>query len=51
MLQPVEVWRSLGDAAVADARAVAESQAGEAPAVPRHRHQAGVGDLGQRRQG
>lgn len=51
MLQAVEVGGSLRHAAVADPRAVAERQAGEAAAVPRHRHQAGVGDLGQHGQG
>lgn len=51
VLQPVEVRRRLGDPAVADPGAVAERQAGEAAAVPRHRHQAGVADLRQRRQG
>lgn len=51
VLQSVEVRRSLGNPAVTDSRAVAQSQAGEAGAVPRHRHQAGVGDLGQRGQG
>lgn len=51
VLQPVEVRRRLGDPAVSDSLAVAEGQAGEAPAVPRHRHQAGVRDLGQHGQG
>lgn len=36
VLQSVEVRHSLGDPTVADSRAVAESQAGEAPAVLRH---------------
>lgn len=47
VLQPVQVRRGLCHAAVTDARAVAESQAGEAAAVPSHRGQAGVGDLRQ----
>lgn len=51
VLQPVEVRRSLGHPAVADSRAVAEGQAGEAAAAPRYRHQAGVADLAQPGQG
>ena len=51
MLQPAKVWRSAGDAVVADPGAVAESQAGEAAAVPGHRPQAGITDLGEHGQG
>lgn len=47
VLQPVQVRCSLCHSAVTDARAVAERQAGEAAAVPRHRRQAGVGDARQ----
>ncbi|KAF3854490.1 hypothetical protein F7725_022545 [Dissostichus mawsoni] len=47
VLQPVEVRCSLSHSAVADARAVAQGQAGEAAAVPGHRGQAGVRDLRQ----
>lgn len=47
MLQPAEVRRRLRQAAVADPRAAAELQAGEAAAVTGHRHQAGVADLRQ----
>lgn len=45
MLQPLEMRRSLSHPAVGDARTVAEGQAGEAAAVPSHRHQGGVGDV------
>lgn len=51
VLQPVEEGRSLGHSTVADSRAVAEGQAGEAAAAPRYRHQAGVGELAQHGQG
>lgn len=47
MLQSVEVRRRLRQAAVADPRAVAERQAGEAAAVTGHGHQTGVADLRQ----
>lgn len=50
VLQPAEMRRRLGDPTVADSRAAAEGQAGEAPAVARHRHQAGVGELAQQGQ-
>jgi len=43
----VEVRCSLSHSAVADARAVAQGQAGEAAAVTGHRGQAGVRDLRQ----
>ena len=51
MLQSAEVWCGAGDAVVADPGAVAESQAGEAAAVPGHRHQAGITDLREHGQG
>lgn len=51
MLESVEVRYSLCYSTVADARAVAESQAGEAAAVPRYRRQAGIGDLWQHGEG
>lgn len=38
MLEPSKVRSSLGNAAVADARTVAQGQAGEAFAAPGHRH-------------
>lgn len=47
MLEPAEERRSLSQAAVADAGAVAERQAGEAAAVPGHRGHAVVADLWQ----
>lgn len=47
VLQAAEAGRGLGHPPVTDPGAAAERQAGEAAATPRHRHQAGVGDLAQ----